>query len=137
MFDPIAISTELGELPTVHLQTVLRFDSAKERRRIGGDVHDAYHSSKPVAYDPEGLWLVDHLVHTVPREMCVERAPHDTDERYAKRLAELKYTRVTFDWQVAQAAIDSVVGTTSSDPSSSSWVYVDRDLEAPPGPHRT
>ena len=76
---------------------------------------------------------MDHLVHTVPQEMCVERAPHDSDERYAKRLAELKYTRITFDWQAAQAAIDSVVGATSSGPSSSSWVYVDSDLEASSG----
>lgn len=59
-------------------------------------------------YDPEGLWIVDHLVHTVPRELCVARAPQDTDGRYAKRLDELRYTRITFDWQAAQSAIDSM-----------------------------
>ena len=59
IFDPIAISTEAGELPTVHLQTVLRFrDSAKETS-LGGTYtmhitrRNPWHTIRRVF----GLWI--------------------------------------------------------------------------------
>ena len=68
--------------------------------------------------------MVDHLVHRVDPSSFTARKPNDTDERYRRRLIALSFSRFTFDWRAAQAAIDAVV---QSDRDDDSWVVL------PPG----
>ena len=127
MFDPLTFTERLGDEDgefVVQVQPLLRFDSAAVRRRHTGDVYDFAHATRAVAYDPGDFWVVDHLVHRVDPSSFTARKPNDTDERYRRRLMALTFSRFTFDWRMAQAAIDAVL---QSDRDDESWVLL------PPG----
>ena len=127
VFDPLAFTQRRGDEDgkfVVQVQPLLRFDSTAVRRRHTDDVYDFAHSTRAVAYDPGDFWVVDHLVHRVDPSSFTARKPNDTDERYRRRVASLVFSRFTFDWRVAQAAIDAVM---QPDRDEDSWVML------PPG----
>ena len=133
-FDPASAvdgDTALSVVPALY------YDSAKERKRRGGEVFDVDRRAGPLSKESEGYWVVSHLVKQIPPTDLVNQSPRESESEFAARAASLPYLRFSFDWRVASGEIrrrqDDAVGASDVSPGSSSWLMVDALQQTEPG----
>ena len=125
-YDPSAAE---GRDTSISIVPALYYDSAKERRKRGGDVFDVDQRSEAVWRDPADYWVVNHLVKQVPPSELVNQSPRESEEEFAARAAAVHYLRFAFDWRTAGGEIrslqDRAIGAEPDSPMADSWVVVD------------